>query len=115
MKGRIPGAGYDTVYFYKEDDGRAPVLEWLKKLRDENRKAHAYCVARIRLLAEMGHEFYGDLTLPGCVRESMNSALGWAGLIIGIPDADLHRAIERKRRYEANPSAHCYLEVIGDA
>ncbi len=45
-----------NVYFYRDNDGKVPVLDWFKKLQRENRKAYAYCVARIRLLAEMGYE-----------------------------------------------------------
>ena len=44
------------VFFYQDDDGRAPVVEWLKTLRREDRKAYAKCVARIRRLAEAGPE-----------------------------------------------------------
>lgn len=44
------------VVFYKEVDGTVPVLEWLRTLRRENRRAFAKCVARIRRLAELGHE-----------------------------------------------------------
>jgi ribosome-binding protein aMBF1 (putative translation factor) len=44
------------VFFYQDEDGRAPVVEWLKTPRREDRKAYAKCVARIRRLAEAGHE-----------------------------------------------------------
>ena len=44
------------VYFYKDESGHTPVLEWLRELRQRDRKAYAKCVARIRRLAELGHE-----------------------------------------------------------
>ncbi len=44
------------VVFYRDDDGSTPVLDWLRDLRGSNRKAFAKCAARIRLLANFGHE-----------------------------------------------------------
>jgi phage-related protein len=43
-----------TVLFYR-DKGWVPVLDWLRKLRQDDRKAYAKCVVRIRRLAEEGH------------------------------------------------------------
>jgi phage-related protein len=44
------------VILYKDEDGAVPVLDWLKALQKSNRRAFAKCVARIRRLAELGHE-----------------------------------------------------------
>jgi len=44
------------VIFFKDEDGSAPVLEWLKDLQDVNPKAWANCRARIELLNMFGHE-----------------------------------------------------------
>ncbi len=33
-----------------------PVLDWLRELRREDKKAYAKCVAKIRRLRELGHE-----------------------------------------------------------
>jgi hypothetical protein len=35
------------VVFYQDDDGEVPVLEWLKKLLKQDRKAYANCVAYV--------------------------------------------------------------------
>jgi hypothetical protein len=45
-----------TVVFYRDDKDRVPVLDWLKRLQQEDRKAYAKCVVRIRRLAEEGHD-----------------------------------------------------------
>ncbi len=42
--------------FYQDADGRAPVREWLRELRQSDSRAHAKCVARIERVAEAGHE-----------------------------------------------------------
>jgi phage-related protein len=124
-----------TLYFYKDSDGDAPVLEWLDHLRAENRRAHAYCIARIRLLAEMGHELrrpHADLLREGIYElrtrggrvhyrvlyffHGRDVAVLAHGLTKEgkIPNADIERAIERKKRYELKPDAHRYSEDIND-
>ena len=44
------------VHFYCERSGQVPVLDWLRKLRREDKKAYAKCVAKIQRLRELGHE-----------------------------------------------------------
>jgi hypothetical protein len=41
------------VLLYREDDGTAPLLDWLASLPSEARNR---CVARLTLLHEQGHE-----------------------------------------------------------
>ncbi len=124
-----------AVYFYKDDDGTVPVLDWLKKLRRENRKAHAYCVARIRLLAEMGHELrrpHADYLREGVYelrtrggRVNYRVPYFFHGRDVAVlahgsteedkvPDTDIERAIQRKKRYEQDPDGHRYLEDTSD-
>lgn len=43
------------VLVFAEDDGSAPLLQWLDGLRKD--KARFKCIVRIERLAEMGHEF----------------------------------------------------------
>ena len=45
-----------AIFFYCDDRGRAPLLAWLEKLRQESPKAYAKCVVRIQRLAAEGHE-----------------------------------------------------------
>lgn len=124
-----------AVHFYRDTDGGVPVLDWLNGLRIENRKAHAYCIARLRLLAEMGHELrrpHADLLREGIYElrtrvgrvnyrilyffHGREAAVLAHGLTKEdrIPNADLQRAIERKRLYQADPAAHRYVEVVED-
>jgi hypothetical protein len=44
------------VIFYRDHDGAAPVLEWLKTLLKRDRKGYANCVARIQQLGSEGYE-----------------------------------------------------------
>ena len=44
------------VIFYHENDGNARVVDWLRELRRRDPKAWANCLARIELLAQMGHD-----------------------------------------------------------
>ena len=44
------------VAFYRDADGEAPVVNWLRELMETNEKAWAHCRARIELLAQFGHE-----------------------------------------------------------
>lgn len=129
----MPGT---TVYFYKDDDGKVPVVDWLAKLRRENAKAHAYYVARIRLLAEMGHQLrrphadylrgglYELRTRTGRVNyrvlyffHGRDVAVLAHGLAKEdqVPNSDIERAMERKKRYEQDPEGHRYEEDLDDA
>jgi hypothetical protein len=45
-----------NVAFYRETDGEAPVVIWLRDLLRTNQKAWAHCRARIELLGQLGHE-----------------------------------------------------------
>lgn len=45
-----------TVVFFQDDDGTAPVVEWLVELRRTQPRAFAKCVVRIERLCELGHE-----------------------------------------------------------
>ena len=44
------------VAFYREADGEAPVVNWLRELMKANAKGWAHCRARIELLAQFGQE-----------------------------------------------------------
>ncbi len=120
-----------NVFFYKEDDGTVPVLEWLNKLQWQDRKAHAYCVARILLLSELGHELrrphadylrggiYELRTRSGRVNyrilyffHGRDVAILAHGLTkeATVSLGDIERAIERKKQYEQDPHGHRHQE-----
>ena len=43
------------VFFFQEERG-IPVRSWLQELQQTDKRVYAKCVARIRLLAQLGHE-----------------------------------------------------------
>ena len=44
------------VFFYLDDDGKVPVLDWLSALRSRNPRALNKCLGLIRLLEQFGNE-----------------------------------------------------------
>ena len=44
------------LIFYQESDGKAPAITWLRMLRQNNVEAYVKCAARLKRLAELGHE-----------------------------------------------------------
>lgn len=119
------------VVFYQEADGEVPVLNWLKDLRQSDRRAYESCVAAIERLAEFGHELLrptADFLRDGIhelrIRKGrvnyrilyffhgrnlaiLNHALTKEDV---IRRADLERALRRKVAFEAAPEAHSYYE-----
>ena len=45
-----------TQVFFFQDERDIPVRNWLQELRRTDKRVYAKCVARIRLLAQLGHE-----------------------------------------------------------
>lgn len=116
-----------TIYFYAERDGQSPILDWLRELSRHDVRALDACIARIRLLAVMGHELrrpHSDMLRDGIYelraktgRVNYRLLYFYHGKDIAIvahgltkeqavPDTDMERAIERRRRYEQDPSKH---------
>ncbi|MBI2478730.1 MAG: type II toxin-antitoxin system RelE/ParE family toxin [Planctomycetia bacterium] len=114
------------VYFYREND-TVPVYDWLRELSEKDRKALANCVAKIRLLADEGHELrrphadylqdgiYELRTKRGRVNyrilyffHGQNVALLVHGLTKekNVPRGDMDKARTRKQRYEKEPAKH---------
>jgi phage-related protein len=124
------------VIFYQDQDGSAPVLEWLKTLLNQDRKGYANCVARIQLLASAGYELRrpaADYLRDGVyelrakhVRVQYRILYFFSGQNIAIlahaitknedrvPDIEIERAIQRKAQFEANPAVHTYVEETKD-
>lgn len=124
-----------TIFFYCDDSERTPVLEWLQKLREENQKAYAKCVARIRRLAAEGHELRrpeADFLRDGIYElrarsgnvnyrllyffHGQNVAVLAHGLTkeADVPTADIERTLERKKRFEKGPDKHTHEEETED-
>lgn len=115
------------VYIYTEEDGRSPVLDWFAELSRENTRALDACIARVKLLRALGHELrrpQADLLRDGIYelrakvgRVNYRLLYFFHGKDVAVvahgltkeqevPDAEIRRAIERKRRYEQNPAKH---------
>lgn len=122
-----------SVYFFQDAAQRAPVLEWLRKLRAQDPKAYAKCVARIRRLAVEGHELRrpeADYLRDGVYelrirmgRVNYRILYFFHGPRVALlahaitkeatlPAIDIDRAAERKRLYENDPSRHTYEERV---
>lgn len=114
----------------------APVWEWLRDLRTKNPKAYAKCVVRIRRLGELGHELRrpeADLLRDGIYE--LRASLGTVNYRIlyffhgrhvavlahaitkenEIPVVEIKRALERKLKFAASPTAHTFTGEIENA
>ena len=115
--------------FYREANGRAPVVDWLQDLLRENERAWVSCRARIELLAQLGHELrrpaadylrdgiYELRAKQGHVQYRLLYFFHGRSVAIlahsltkedEVPKVDIERTIQRKKRFEANPKAHTY-------
>ena len=124
------------VVFYQEQEGDAPVVDWLKELRHTNAKAFLKCRAAISRLALLGHELRrpeADLLRDGIYElrvrlGSVNYRLlyffhGQTVSVIAhgltkeaaVPPTDIRRAIVRKAAFITNPTAHTFRGEIDDA
>lgn len=116
-----------NVYIYAEADGTSPVLGWLDQLGKENARALDACIARVRLLALLGHELrrpHADMLRDGIYelrarvgRVNYRLLYFFHGKDIAVvahgltkedevPARDIERAIERRQRYEQDPTKH---------
>jgi len=123
-----------NVHFYLELDGTVPVLDWLKKLRQQDRRAYAKCVVRVQRLEDEGHALRRPETdyLRDGIHElrarqgHVNYRIlyffhGQSVVILAhgltkeseVPDADIERARRRKAAFEENPKIHLYEDSDG--
>jgi phage-related protein len=124
------------VYFYQESEAEIPVWDWLRDLSRSDRKAAAACIARIRLLAMLGHELRrpnADYLRDGIhelrvKRGRMNYRVLYffhgqnVALLAhaltkerAVPGREIDRAVERKRRYEKSPFKQRATFVVPEA
>ena len=122
------------TYFYKAEDGSVPVLDWLRQLRRDNRRAYAKCIVRMRRLGEEGHALRrpdADYLRDGIhelrVRQQRvnyrilyffygrNVVILAHGLTkeSEVPEAEIERAIHKKMAFQSNPKDHTYKEPPG--
>lgn len=118
------------ILFYEDEKGVAPVVQWFAELRRADPQAFANCFARVRLLARAGHELrrpaadylrdgiYELRAKRGRVQYRLLyffhgrniAVLAHAIVKAGsaVPDVDIVRTLQRKRRFEQNPGAHTF-------
>jgi len=118
------------VIFYQEDDGEVPVLEWLKQLSQENKKAYANCAGKINLLESFGYELRRPAVdyLRDNIYELRAKHIHVQYRILyffhgqnvailahaitkeqaAVPNIDIEKAITRKSLFEENPDIHTY-------
>ncbi len=115
------------VFIYCDADGKSPVLEWLRQLQERDTRALDACIARVRLLAALGHELrrpHADIlrdgiyelrTKVGCVNYRLLYFFHGKDVAVvahaltkerEVPAGDINRALERKRLYEQSPRKH---------
>lgn len=118
------------VYFYKEDE-TVPMVDWLKEVTRKDKKAVEKCFAQIKLLKNQGYELhrpYADILRDGIYElrisfrrvqyrilyffHGQNVTILTHGLVKEgkVPDVEIKRAIERKKKFEADPKKHTYIE-----
>jgi len=123
------------LIFFQETDGEAPAVAWLQDLRHRNSKAYVKCAARLKRLAELGHELRrpeADLLRDGIYE--LRSRLGSVNYRVlyffhgrnvavvsqgftkeaEVPKAEIEKAIARKKLFAADPETHTYSGGLED-
>ena len=114
------------VYFFKDDDGTVPVLDWLNGFRDRDERAFKKCFGLIRLLEEFGHELRrprADMLRDGVyeLRTKVGSVnyrilYGFVGKDVAllaagltkekkVPAREIDQAAARIKKYTTDPEA----------
>jgi phage-related protein len=117
------------VVLYREEDGPCPFLNWFGELPP---KVQDKCYLRLERLREMGHalrrpeaDFLRDgiyelrISLQGVHHRILYFFHGAVAAVVShglikeraVPPREIERAVERKKRFEANPQKHTYEEV----
>lgn len=125
-----------TIVFYQEKEGNSPIVNWLLEVRKKDPKGFLNCLARVEQLKMLGYElrrpaadylrdgiyelrakhqnvqyrllyfFYGEnITVidHGIVKQQS-----------AVPQIEIERALDRKKKFEANPTQHTFKETIED-
>jgi hypothetical protein len=109
------------VVLYQEEDGTCPFLEWFAELPA---KAQDKCFLRMERLREIGHELrrpeadFLRVSLQGLQYRILYFFHGTIAAVVShglvkervIPSKEIDRAIERKKRFIANPVRHTHEE-----
>jgi hypothetical protein len=107
------------VVLYREEDGSCPFVEWFNELPA---KVQDKCYLRLERLREMGHELRrgeARVSLRGIQHRVSYFFHGAIAAVVShslvkervVPPKEIDRAVDRKKRFEANPSRHTYEEA----
>ena len=121
-----------TLLFFRDASGIAPVVEWLRELRQRDAKGYAKCVAAIRRLADVGHELRRPVTdyLRDGIYElrvkrgHVNYRILYffhgqqvavlAGALAKedvVPPIEIHRTIAHKKLFATDPERYTFDEA----
>ena len=116
------------VVLYREEDGPCPFLEWFNGLPA---KVQDKCYLRLERLEAMGHElrrpeadFLRDgiyelqVSLQGVHHRILYFFHGTVAAVVShglvkereVPTKEIDRAVERQKRFKANPEKHTFEE-----
>jgi phage-related protein len=125
-----------TIYFFRDEDGTVPFVDWLAELEKRNHKAFEKCLYMLDLLRQTGHELrrpHADLLRNGVYelrtrvgRVNYRILYGFVGknLVLvshgitkesSVPDAEIDRAIARLALYQRDPKRYVSEEEIENA
>jgi phage-related protein len=117
---------------YREEDGSCPFLDWYSELPV---KAQAKCLLRLERLRELGHElrrpeadylregiyelrvrfqhvhFRVLYFFHGTVAAIVSHGIAKEG---AVPAKEIARAVDHKKRFEANPAGHSHSEEVSE-
>jgi len=115
------------IIFFKDDDGTAPVLEWIKHL---SKGEKAKVISHIQLLAEKGHELRRPHADSVCGSDLYELRLRFGRLRVrilyfffmryaavldhvvhgkktdAIPQAEINRALKKRDQFIQDPEKH---------
>ncbi|HTT60542.1 MAG TPA: type II toxin-antitoxin system RelE/ParE family toxin [Bryobacteraceae bacterium] len=102
------------VVLYREEDGSCPFIEWFDKLPA---KVQDKCYLRLERLRDNIYEL--RVSLGGVHHRILYFFHGAVAAVVShglakeraVPPKEIDRAVERKKRFEANPAKHTYEEV----
>ncbi len=122
------------VIFFQVSKDNSPIVEWLRNLRKKDPKGFVNCLARVNQLEMYGHELRrpaADYLRDGIYElrakhrkvqyrllyffHGLNVAVIDHGFIkeqSAVPEIDIERALERKKKFEDNPAEHTFEGVI---
>jgi phage-related protein len=117
---------------YREEDGSCPFRDWYGELPV---KAQAKCLLRLERLRELGHELRrpeADYLRDGiyelrvrCQHVHFRILYFFHGTVAAVvshgivkegavPAKEIDRAIQRKKRFEADPAGYSYSEEVSE-